>query len=82
MLEQLEILQELLSDIKAAGNHFFVFGESQNEHGERNFYYSNVVLYWQRAQQRPGQYNLVRGQNTRVYSIIFTIHETFVIKNT
>ena len=83
MLEQLEILQKVLSDMKAAVNHFFVFGEYRNKHGERNFYYSNGVLCWQRAQQRRAAWAIQSGgQNTRVYSKIFTIYETFVKNNT
>ncbi len=40
----LEVLQELISDVKAAGKQYFVYQEYKTEHGERVFYHTNGTL--------------------------------------
>ena len=75
----LEVLQELISDVKAAGKQYFVYQEYKNEHGERVFYHTNGTLWWQRAQERAVE---IGGSGTGVLSIIVSIDATYVKKNT
>jgi len=79
MGDPLEVLQELIGDVKASGKQYYAFQEYKNEQGERVFYHTNGTLWWQRAQERALE---LGGPNTGVLSVIFSMDATFVKKNT
>jgi hypothetical protein len=79
MRDPLEVLQELIGDVKASGKQYYAFQEYKNEQGERVFYHTNGTLWWQRAQERALE---LGGPNTGVLSVIFSMDATFVKKNT
>ena len=44
MRDPLEVLQELIGNIKASGKQYYAFQEYRNEQGERVFYHTNGTL--------------------------------------
>ena len=75
----LEVLQELISDTRAAGKQYFAYHEYKNDHSEREFYHTNGTIWWQRAQAKAIE---AGGSGTGVFSIILAVDATFVKKNT
>ena len=64
----LEVLQELIGNVKASGKQYYAFQEYRNEQGGRVFYHTNGTLPWQRAQESTLE---LGGPNTGVLSAYF-----------
>ena len=68
MRDPLEVLQEVIGNIKASGKQYYAFQEYRNEQGGRLFYHTNGTLRWQRAQKSALE---LGGPNTGVLSAYF-----------
>ena len=79
MRDPLEVLQELIGNVKASGMQYYAFQEYRNEQGERVFYRTNGTLWWQRAQESTLD---LGGPSTCMLSVIFSMDATFVKKIT
>jgi hypothetical protein len=75
--DRLEVLQELIGDVKASGKQYYAFQEYRNEQRERVFYHTNGTLWWQRAHKSALE---LGGPNTGVLSVMFSMDATFVKK--
>jgi hypothetical protein len=79
MRDPIEVLLELFSDSSASGKLYFVYEEYRNKDGERGFYHTNGVLWWQWAQAKAIESGV---PGTGVCSKVFSINATFAKKNT
>ncbi len=66
--DPLEVLQELIGNVKASGKQYYAFYEYRNEQGERVFYDTNGTLRLQRAQESALE---LGGPSTGVLSAYF-----------
>jgi hypothetical protein len=80
MRDPLEVLQELIGNVKASGKQYYATQEYRNEQGERVFYDTNGTLRLQRAQESALE---LGGPNTGVtyfrpwYSMYFISFHIF-----